>query len=297
MSWYLSLLVLVVIECLTLVASAQNEDFSDAQLAVLKQKFQELKPRTGTISLGADVGILQLPAGFQYLDGKDAKTMLVDFWGNPPESADGVLGMIVESPERAISETGVGIVITYTEDGHVDDKDAQAIDYAELLKNMQAATDVESKERIKQGFSAARLVGWAEAPSYDISTHKLFWAKELQFNGEPDNTLNYCTRILGRRGVLELNAVSTVGHLDEVRRQMQLILASVDFTAGNRYADFNAATDKLAAYGIAALVAGGVAAKMGVFKAILVALLAAKKLVVVAIIALGAAIAKIFKKK
>ena len=54
----------------------------------------------------------------------------------------------------------------------------------------------------------------------------------------------------------------------------------VEFNPGNRYADFNSGTDKVAEYGIAALILGGVAAKAGLLKAILAVLLAAKFVVI-----------------
>ena len=61
----------------------------------------------------------------------------------------------------------------------------------------------------------------------------------------------------------------------------------VDFKEGHRYADFNPKTDKVAAVGLAALVAGGVAVKMGLLKGLWVALLAAKKFVIIGV---GAAV-------
>ena len=276
---------------------AQDKPAKELPVEILRKKFESLHPQTGKIGLHGGIGQIEIPKGLQYLDPTDTKTILVDFWGNPPKSAEGVLGMLIVSPEKALSKGGWGIVITYSEDGRVDDKGAQLINFSELLKKMQAQTQESSKERAKQGFETVKLVGWAEPPHYDPSTHKIYWAKEIQFGGSPENTLNYSTRILGRRGVLELNAVAPVSALDNIRLQMQKVLSMVDFTEGNRYADFNPSTDKLATYGVAALVAGGVAAKMGLFKTILVALLAAKKLVIVGIAALVAALAKIFKRK
>jgi len=70
-----------------------------------------------------------------------------------------------------------------------------------------------------------------------------------------------------------------------------------DFDAGQRYADFNPSTDKLAAYGIAALVAGGIAAKAGLFAKLGVILLAAKKFIILAVAAVGAALKKLFGGK
>jgi uncharacterized membrane-anchored protein len=97
--------------------------------------------------------------------------------------------------------------------------------------------------------------------------------------------------------VLVLNAVSGMGQLDTVKNEMQQVLAFTDFNSGFRYADYDSKTDKTAAYGIAALVAGGVAAKAGMFAKLFAALLAAKKLIIAGVIALGALLAKLFKKK
>lgn len=52
----------------------------------------------------------------------------------------------------------------------------------------------------------------------------------------------------------------------------------------------------LSTYGIAALVAGGIAAKLGFFKGLWVALFAAKKFIIIGIIALVVAIKKFFGK-
>ena len=44
------------------------------------------------------------------------------------------------------------------------------------------------------------------------------------------------------------------------------ILARTEFTVGNRYADFDPSIDKVAAYGVGALIAGKVLAKAGFLK-------------------------------
>jgi uncharacterized membrane-anchored protein len=138
------------------------------------------------------------------------------------------------------------------------------------------------------------LVGWAARPRYDKQTHKMYWAKELRFADSDGNTLNYNLRVLGRGGVLNLNAVASMAALPQIETSVPEIVGLVNFTEGNRYADFKQGTDKVAAYGLAALVAGGVAAKAGFFKIILVGLLAAKKFVIIAVIAVAAALKKMF---
>lgn len=102
--------------------------------------------------------------------------------------------------------------------------------------------------------------------------------------------------MLGRRGVLVLNAVAGMSQLSEIERATPQILAMVDFKAGERYADFQPSSDKYAAYGLAGLVAGGVAAKAGLFKVLIAGLLAAKKFVIIGLVAAGSFIAKLLGK-
>jgi len=266
----------------------------EAEIAALKKAVAELRPQQGTVDLKNGMARLNVPEGLQYLDKKDAQTILIKIWGNPPEAASDVIGMIIRSPRDVVSGDGWGIVITYTEDGHIDDADALKTDYNALLKQMKEGMVEANKERVKKGYTTVSLVGWAEPPHYDPATHKIYWAKELAFGDAQEHTLNYCTRILGRRGVLELNAVASMSALPAIRNEAKRVLEKVDFNAGNRYADFNKSTDKMATYGIAALVAGGVAAKMGFFKVLLGVLIAAKKLIVLGVVGLVAAVKRFF---
>ncbi len=110
----------------------------------------------------------------------------------------------------------------------------------------------------------------------------------MRFGGEGTSTLNYNIRMLGRRGVLVLNAIASMDQLAAVEKATPEILAMVNFQDGHRYADFNASTDKVATYGLAALVAGGLLAKGGFFKVLLVSLLAGKKFIIIGAIALFA---------
>lgn len=268
----------------------------DAEIAALKKAFSDLRPQTGMVTLKDGLATIKVPEGLHFLDQKDSQTVLVRFWGNPPQSANDVLGMMIGSPEDLVGETGWGMVITYKEDGHVDDSDAQKIDYADLLKQMKQGASAANEQRVKNGYPAVELVGWAEPPHYDPLSHKIYWAKDLAF-GDKEHTLNYCTRILGRRGVLELNAVSSISALPTIRGEAKRVLDGVEFTSGNRYADFNKSSDKMATYGLAALVAGGIAGKMGFFKMLLVGLVAAKKFVIIGVMAVVAAIKKLFGRK
>jgi len=256
-----------------------------------------LKPQSGTVTLPGDRAVLSLPESFRYLAPGDAQRLIEQGWGNPPGSGEGTLGMILPAALNPLGEEGWGVIITYSDDGHVADDDAASIDYADLLKEMQESTDASNEERVKAGYPSIKLAGWAEAPHYDATAKKIYWAKELVFGDSPNHTLNYCIRVLGRTGVLELNAVAGMSQLTLVKESMSQVVGFSDFTQGNRYADFNADTDQVAAYGLAALVAGGLAAKTGLFAKLLALLVAFKKFIIIGVVALGGLAAKLFKKK
>lgn len=260
-----------------------------------EQFLASLNFQKGKITLPGGIATLELPPAFRYLAPADTARLLEQGWGNPPGAA--TLGMIVPAEVSPLSEEGWGVVVTYDKDGHVKDDDADSIDYAELLQEIQESIADENKARKEEGYPAMTLVGWAEKPHYDKIQHKLYWAKELRTEGAKANGLNYNIRVLGREGVLVLNAVASLGQLDQVRTEMQQVTTFTNFTAGNRYADFNAQTDKVAEYGIAALVAGGVAAKLGFFGKLLALLVAFKKLIILGAAAAASLLWKLFRRE
>ncbi|MFV0476999.1 MAG: DUF2167 domain-containing protein [Parahaliea sp.] len=94
------------------------------------------------------------------------------------------------------------------------------------------------------------LVGWASAPYYDKSEHKLHWAQEIRFGDAPVNTLNYNIRILGRKGYLVLNFIADMDQKPQIEANIDSILALAEFNPGYRYSEFDPGIDKVAAYGI-----------------------------------------------
>ncbi|OOV95593.1 DUF2167 domain-containing protein [Pseudomonas sp. MF4836] len=270
-------------------------DSSDADQVTPEQFLASLSPQHGSIKLPGDIARLDLSKEFYYLNPTDTEKLLTEGWGNPPGFSN--LGMIVPSNVSPLAAEGWGVIISYNDDGHISDEDAAKIDYNDLLKQMQAEDEEDNKQRKEQGYGALYLLGWAEQPRYDAQSHKMYWARELKAEEAKDSTLNYSIRVLGREGVLELNAVAAMADLPTIKREMPKVLASTNFTEGNRYADYNPGTDKLASYGLAALVAGGIASKAGLFAKLGVLLLAGKKFIVLGLVGLGVLIRKLFKKK
>jgi len=263
-----------------------------AELAARTKFASSLHYQTGTISLHDGLAKLALPAGYRYLGPADSETLLTKVWGNP--NGSGTLGMIMPGDFDPLAGESWAVVVTFTEDGYVKDDEAAKINYGDLLKQMKEGTHEANEERVKAGYPAVELVGWATPPRYDAASHKLYWAKEIKFGDEADHTLNYNIRMLGRRGVLVLNAIATMGQLKQVEAAAPTLLTMIDFQEGHRYADYKDGTDKVATYGIAALVAGGIAAKAGFFKLLWVGILAFKKVIILGVIALGSQFKKLW---
>lgn len=266
----------------------------EERLQAMQKIADGLHYQHGDITLHGGLAKIQVPSEFRYLGPDDAEAVLTKIWGNPPGAKP--LGMILPNDVGPMEHDSWAVIVTYEEDGYVKDNDASTIDYNDLLKKMKEGTKEASAERQKQGYPGIELVGWATPPRYDAREHKMYWAKELRFDGEPEPTLNYNIRMLGRRGVLVLNAVAGMNQLNDIERATPAILSMVNFQEGHRYTDFNASTDKVATYGLAALVAGGLLAKGGFFKLLIAGLLAAKKFVIIAFAAAAAGIKKFFAK-
>lgn len=274
-------------------AAAGPSGGMDSAMAALIEKDKGLRYQTGEVKVKDGLATLKLPDGYRYLDPAQSETVLAAFWGNPPGTK--TLGMIWAPGQDPLGEGSWAVVIQYEEDGYVKDDDAEKIDYDDLLKDMKKSTEAANEERKKEGYAAMHLVGWAQKPYYDKAAHKLHWAKELRVEGGERNSLNYDIRILGRRGVLVLTAVASMAELETVKRGMPPVLDAVEFDPGHRYSEFDPKIDKVATYGIAGLVAGGLLAKVGFFKLLLVGLLAAKKFIVIGVLAVVAFFRRFFK--
>ena len=284
------LLAAVALLCVvSFAASAQEEPGMSAE-----QFEQSLQFRSGQIEVPEARAHFNLDGDFRFLDKADARRVLEDMWGNPPD--DSVLGLIVPRSPGLTEPESWAVVVTWSDDGHVSDEDASKIDYDDLLATMQTDTRESNPEREKAGYGTLDLVGWAVPPRYEAGSKKLYWARELAFNDQPNHTLNYDIRVLGRHGYLSLNAVSGMSELALVREGMDKLLPMAEFDQGARYADHNPSTDKVAAYGVATLIGGGLAAKAGLFAKLGLLLAKFWKLLLIGVLFLGGAIKKLFTR-
>ena len=222
--------------------------------------------KTGKVVLENGLATLNIAPGFKFLDSAETRYVLEDLWGNLKGQT--ALGMILPADERA-SIADYAFIVEYNALGYVKDQDADDINYDDLLKEMKEDAVKTNEERKKAGIPSMFLVGWASKPHYDKDRKLLYWAKEFNVEGSEENTLNYDIRILGRKGVLTLQAVAGMSQLDSVNKNINNILGMVSFNKGSRYEDFDSNIDNVAAWTIGGLVAGKLLAKAGIIALIL----------------------------
>lgn len=191
------------------------------------------------------------------------------------------------------------VVVNFVGEGYIKDDDAKNWNADELLANLKASNDEANADRRARGFPETELVGWIAPPSYDAGTHRLVWSLAARAKGGPatsDGGVNYNIYALGRDGYFSLNLVTSQAEIDKNKDVARTLLAALAYNDGKRYDQFNATTDKVAAYGLAALIGGAVAKKIG-FLALLGAFFAKSvKLVGLAVLAIGAGLARLFKR-
>jgi uncharacterized membrane-anchored protein len=185
----------------------------------------------------------------------------------------------------------------YSDDGYV--KDDEKIDAAALLKNIEDNTQAGNSQRRERGWDELQVVGWQTPPHYDAQSNRLEWAIDAKNMRTNTAIVNFNTRILGRGGVTSAVLVSSPQTLDEAIGAFKETLNGFEYSSGQRYAEYKPG-DKVAKYGLAALITGGAAAiavKTGLWKVILGGLVAGWKFIAAAAVAVFGGIARRFKRK
>lgn len=237
-----------------------------------------------------DHATLKLPEGYRFLGSLDTQRLLKEM-GNFPSGHE--LGLVTGTEKNE----NWFVVIRYVDSGYVKDDDASNWDADALLAAMREGTEADNRKRQAKGIPLLTIRGWEEKPHYDKDAHKVTWAISAQ--NQQEVGVNYNTLALGRYGYMSMNMVGSLEELPQLKPRVETLLSGLNFVQGKRYADFNSSTDKVAAVGLSALIAGaafksGVLAKLWAF--VIPLIMAAKKLIVFAVIAACAFLAKLFKK-
>jgi uncharacterized membrane-anchored protein len=267
-------------------AAENKKAFDDARAAA--------KPGPLDVPL-ASQAVLKLSAGNVFIPQPQAGQMLRAM-GNPGRDTR-LLGLVF--PQAEGDAGGWFITIRFEDAGYVKDDDARDWNADDLLKSYREGTEAANEERKTMGALPIEILGWAEKPAYDAQTHRLAWAMSSREKGaqadEPQG-VNYNTYVLGREGYITMNLVTGLAQLPAHKPAAQNLLSALNFVYGKRYADFNGSTDKVAEYGLAALVVGVAAKKLGLIAMGGLFLAKFAKVILLGLAVFGAGAVKLFKR-
>lgn len=239
-----------------------------------------------------DQAILKLPKGHVFVP-VPAAAKLMRAMGNRPD--DRLIGVVFPDGDGAWM-----VVAKYEKSGYIKDDDARDWKVDELFDSLKAGTEQTNADRRSRGIPEMEITGWVEKPAYDAQAHRLVWSISSRDKGAAAGGrqgINYNTYALGREGFISLNLVTDLAEIDAHKPVARQLLGALDFSQGKRYADFNASTDKVAEYGLAALIGGIAAKKLGLFAIIAAFALKFSKVILVALVVAFPFLAKIFKRR
>ena len=242
----------------------------------------------GTANLG-DIGVIQVPAQYIFIDGNIVREFMKAH-GEPVSGNE--LGEL--SPTNA----DWSIMFRWSDVGYVKDEDkSKLVEQADkLLQQIKDNTEAANKYRAQAGTPPIHVIGWEVPPRYNEQTHNLEWAVKGESEGR--QILNYDTRVLGRKGVLNVKLIVAPDDFAETLPAFTNVMAGYVFQSGQSYAEYRSG-DKVAKYGLAALIVGGAAvgaAKLGLLGPLLVLFKKAWKLIIVAFAAVVGFFKKMFAK-
>ncbi|AWV08094.1 hypothetical protein C9I47_2416 [Lysobacter maris] len=258
---------------------------SEAQANPVDELPWQTGPTQGRIGGNAEI---EVPEGYAFLDAKATRT-LNELYENPDSGRD----------EYTFAPAGRDWIAFFSFDdiGYV--KDDESIDADEILESIREGTEFSNEERRQRGWEEIHVTGWTFKPQYDKELNALAWAIEAEAGDSGRKIVNFNTRLLGRKGVMEVTLVASPEDLQPAIGQFKALMPGYAFNDGERYADYREG-DHIAEYGLAALITGGAAAvatKKGFFAAIGVFLAKAWKLILIGLVAVGAGIRKLFGGK
>jgi uncharacterized membrane-anchored protein len=248
-----------------------------------------------TADLGG-IAKIKIPEGFLYTDKKGTQKLL-EMTQNIPSGNE--VGAI--TPDGQDDKDAWFVTFEFHEVGFVKDDEKNTLDSAAILDSIKEGTEQANEARKQHGWPAFHVVGWQKSPFYDPETHNLTWAI-LGKDDKGGQAVNHSIRILGRHGTMNVDLVMTPEQYAQTVPHFNTLMTSFEFQQGRGYADF-APGDKVAGYGLTALIAGGagaIAVKTGLlakaWKFVVMAFAALWKFLVALFIAIGAALKKFWAR-
>ena len=199
-----------------------------------------------------DIAQIRIPEGYRFA-GRDGVRRFMELTQNPVSGEE--LGVLVSS--AGPDDQTWFVIFEFNPIGYVKDDEKGQLDADAILKSLRAGNERGNDERRERGWSTLDLQGWSTPPRYDPVTNNLTWA--IRASSEGSEVINHSVRLLGRKGVMDADLVLGPSQVGAAVPEFDKLLTGFEFSTGNRYAEW-VKGDRIAEYGLTALVAGGVGA-------------------------------------
>ncbi|TCW83367.1 DUF2167 domain-containing protein [Burkholderia sp. SRS-46] len=288
------------VACTAILALAATVGHAQTEAAQAEMKAAAAAANKAVVKGPADIdlkheAVLKLTRGEAFVPAAEASRYLRALGNTVDESK--LVGMVLPADPDADWMS----VVSFEPSGYIRDDDAKDWKPDELLASLKEGTEAGNPARKERGLSEYEVIGWAQPPKYDATMHRLVWSSIMRDKGALPNPVtdgaNYRTLALGRDGYLSLTMVSSLDDLPKYKPSADALLAHINFKDGKRYADFNQSTDHVAEYGLAALIVGVGAKKLGLLAVIGAFVAKFFKVGLVALLGGGAALSRVFRRK
>ena len=276
------------------LSTAAQQQLADSKPAAKPQIHWQQGPTTATLGSNAQI---KVPIGYRITDAEGTRALLEQM-GNPTSGDE--VGLLTPIPAKDAKGGDWFVLFEFENVGYVSDSDKSKLDPDAILAGIKKGTEADNEIRKQKGWIPFHITDWAKQPFYDDQTHNLTWATlgheeidpakaDKTKSPQDDQTINYAVRLLGRHGTMNVDLVLSPADLPTTVPLFNEIMRGFSYTNGNLYAEFTKG-DKVAGYGLTALIAGGAAAaavKTGLLTKLLAAGAAFWKFILIGLAAVG----------
>ncbi|MES1201648.1 MAG: DUF2167 domain-containing protein [Pseudomonadota bacterium] len=199
--------------------------------------------QSGQISLNNGLS-LNVPTGWKFYSADEARAFLAR--ANAVAPSGEVLGMLAPASERVDAPDAWACVLSYDALGYVRADTAGGLQAANFENDVKTARS--SQNRPFEGF--------AVQPAFDNAAFNVTWAERTAPPAAGGKDFRAEQKALGRQGVVGFTSIGTADQMPEITAAAPTLLAMLTFPEGQRYADFNAQTDRVSNYDVPGLITG-----------------------------------------
>lgn len=264
----------------------QGDKLSPQLKSAIKKIEQTIITNPGLVPLGS-LATLNLQPGSCFVPPASTKDFMMAL-GNTFSGE--VLGMIIPGSKDKW-DLDIMIVLESSPSGHILDADANKLDAKAILESIRSGTEAANAERKLRNEGALKVLGWDETPYYDQPKRLLVWSINA-LESDKKTSINYNQNMLGRDTLLRMVALGSVNN-SKIKLFAKRAASSITYNPGKRYEDYKPGVDKVAEYGLTALIAGIAAKKLGFLALILAFLVKGWKVILIVLAIFGGTIYKL----